>query len=134
MRTIPGVMFAAAMLLAAPPVRADEPCGAAKAAGVVANITGTADIRRAGSDNWQSAKVGDSLATGDSIRTAAASKAQITYCDGARVRLDANTQLKVTSVAGRTRLDVDKGRTWSATKDQKGLELKTPSALDAIRR
>ena len=60
-------------------------------------VDGAVMISRGGAE-FTSAREGDVLAAGDTIRTGTRASAEITYFDGSSVRLEANADLVVTSL------------------------------------
>jgi Flp pilus assembly protein TadG len=98
--------------------------GAGAAAGPVATLTvftGSAQVQRAGSTAAVAAHTGESVASGDSVSTAANSKAAVTYPDGSVTRLDSSSRITVSlarSGGSAFKLGVNQtaGLTWNTVK------------------
>lgn len=98
--------------------------GTGAAAGPTATLTvftGSARIQRAGAAAEVAARSGELVASGDSVSTAAASKAAVTYPDGSVTRLDSLSRITVNLVrSGRSALRMGvrqtAGLTWNNVK------------------
>ncbi|HRD50387.1 MAG: tetratricopeptide repeat protein [Candidatus Competibacter sp.] len=75
------------------------PIGSARAqqAGEVVSVQGTADVLRDG--RWQPIQSGESLITGDVVRTGAGSRVAIQLISGTQIKLNAHTQLEFKQIA-----------------------------------
>ncbi|MEE9911691.1 MAG: FecR family protein [Deltaproteobacteria bacterium] len=63
--------------------------------GKITGITGNADITPAGENQAKKLAAGDTVSTGDIVRTKSKSKAEIAFNDGNILRLAENTRLKI---------------------------------------
>jgi len=114
-----------------------SPTLAAPAATLTVYIGG-AQVQKAGSKTAAAAHTGQSLADGDSVITAAASKAAVTYPDGSVTRLDSSTRITIdmSRSGGALKLGVlqQAGLTWNAVKKLAGgssFHVSGPNSADA---
>jgi hypothetical protein len=106
--------------------------------------SGEVFVMRAGSADWIKADAGISLEVGDSVKSGANSKAEITFFDGSTIELEAGTQIQVTSLA----VAADTGSTTILLKQEVGktisrvtkladpasrYEVETPACIAAVR-
>jgi hypothetical protein len=97
--------------------------GTSAAAGPTATLTvftGSAQIQKAGSKTAGAAHTGQPVANGDSIATAANSKAAVTYPDGSVTRLDSSSRITVSLARSGSALKLSvsqtAGLTWNTVK------------------
>jgi hypothetical protein len=105
-------------------------------------VRGAVAVSHDGSD-FHSARLGDVIEAGDTVRTDAGAAAEITYVEGSSVRMDADTQIVVRS----RRTDTDAGtviammrtmeRSWNVvTKLVSGgsrYDVRTPTSTASVR-
>ena len=58
-------------------------------------VQGRVDVLRSGSDSYAQLKDGDPISVGDSVRTKANSKAEVTFADNSTIRLAQNSKVAV---------------------------------------
>lgn len=107
-------------------------------AGEIASLVGKGEYRQAQQLSWRPAKLSQPLFPTDWVQTHDMSRMAIKFADGNVVQLGANGQLQVVKTASaadpKAILEVNKGRAWTQSKTSAGgLEVRTPSALAAIR-
>jgi tetratricopeptide (TPR) repeat protein len=115
------------------------PCfGQTPAEGKVIAAQGKVEYRAAQVAEWTAASPLQSLYVKDRLHTAAASKAAVLFRDETQIRLNANSELVVRSLADRkgtsTALELVQGEGWFRTKNPSSdLHVETPGATAAIR-
>ncbi|HEY8825473.1 MAG TPA: FecR domain-containing protein [Candidatus Limnocylindria bacterium] len=100
-------------------------------------VDGAVLISRGGAE-FASAREGDVLGAGDTIRTAAGASAEITYVDGSSTRLAANTEIIVMRLrAADDRAAQVLGRAWHVVtklfNDGSRYETRGPSSTASVR-
>lgn len=117
-------------------------CAASVSAEVVAkirSITGKASILRASSSGtWVDARIGMPLAEGDQFCTRSESFAEVSYHNGALLRMDENSKITIVKLSEKgAKTSTPIGNVWvNAQKlvaGKKEFELSTPTATAAIR-
>ncbi|MFQ6675050.1 MAG: FecR domain-containing protein [Fidelibacterota bacterium] len=103
---------------------------------------GVVQVRPAGDDEWQRAKVRHPVFVQDGVQTQAKSRAEITLTGGGKVRIGENAEL-ILSEANVAPLKKDfsanlkKGQIWVSAKaafgEKKNVAIRTPTAVAAIR-
>lgn len=76
----------------------------APAVGKLIALQGQVTVRRGSAKGWESAQVGQPLATGDAVRTGPASSASILCADESQIKLNENTIVILKSIAPSPRL------------------------------
>ena len=88
-------------------------------------------------DYWTKAKSGMSLKEGNSIKTADDSMATILFLDSSVMRLDENTEIRITNInKSSVSIAQNIGRTWNRLLKISGIkdyEIETPNALATVR-
>ena len=129
------LVMSVAVLLAAFAATAPEAFCAPKIAAMAVNIVGDVQVKRAGENNFSELKVNDMLYPGDSIKTAAGSRAGLVTKGGAEVRLNENSTFEM-SAGGKLRemLNLSVGQLWTRMLHKMAkINVRTPSAVCAIR-
>ncbi|MCB9646420.1 MAG: FecR domain-containing protein [Deltaproteobacteria bacterium] len=147
MRTFIGASVALALLVAAGPASAES---AAK----VSQLVGEAQVLRQASKHmqgeaiaakapWKALKSGELVHEGDAVKTAAASRLELTVPDGSRVRLGASSQVVLSQghfgKAGERKVTFTLwlGRVWAKVAKRMGgessFEVKTHNAVAGVR-
>ncbi|HNW44005.1 MAG TPA: FecR domain-containing protein [Elusimicrobiales bacterium] len=129
------MLVAGAVLLAAMAAAAPEAFCAPKIAAVAVNITGDVQVKRVGESNFSELKVNDMLYPGDTIKTAAGSRAGLVTKGGAEVRLNENSSFEM-SAQGKLMemLNLSVGQLWTRMLHRMAkVNVRTPSAVCAIR-
>jgi len=109
--------------------------GSPKIAAVAVNIIGSAQVKRAGENDYSELKVNDMLYPGDSVKTGAASKVSLVTKGGAEVRLNENSTFEM-EATGKVRemLKLGVGQLWTRMLHRMAkVNVRTPSAVCAIR-
>jgi Tfp pilus assembly protein PilF len=113
-------------LLCAPPLRAAERCdqGAAR----LVSLQGAVEVRPAGSERWQSARLDQTLCGGDRLRVLEWSRAALVMPDETIVRLDQSTSVTLTPPPreGAVLLDLLQGAIHFFSRTRRVLEVHTP--------
>lgn len=108
---------------------------APKVSGVAVYIAGDVQVQRAGETAYAELKVNDMLYAGDSIKTAAASRAGIVTKGGAEVRLNENSTFEI-SRQGKLQemVKLSVGQLWTRMLHRMSkINVRTPSAVCAVR-
>ncbi|MGC9318061.1 MAG: FecR family protein [Armatimonadota bacterium] len=127
----------AALILTAPGVLADAGELAASQA-VLTSMYGEVHIAH-GTESYHPASLNELLRPGDTIRTGPASRAELTVGEGGFVRLDENSQVRVTALStnGRSTLQAVVGGIWvtieRALTGGKKWEVRMPSAVASVK-
>ncbi len=99
-------------------------------AGQFASVQGTVEVVSDPSEPWRAAKSNDPLCQGDSIRVGAQSRAAVSLANGAVLRVDQNTTLRLVDVAvepeKKSILDLIKGAFQSFSRKPRQLTINTP--------
>jgi tetratricopeptide (TPR) repeat protein len=118
--------------------------------GKLISLQGQVAVRRSSDTRWEPAQVGQSLLTGDSVRTGPASTTSILCVDETQIKLNENTVVIFKSIAPSPRLqpvtpakgepppsshyEVPEGEIWLRNKHEKfRFELETPAVTAIIR-
>lgn len=107
---------------------------------IVSYMEGAVSKSRDGKD-WKPLSKGDALTEGDSIKTGAKSRLELTLFDGSKVRFSEGTNFKVDALMFKEEesslgIDVFFGKAWAkVSKGKKGsrFEVKTPNAVAGVR-
>lgn len=133
------IVFAtcAALILAASAVLADQGQVATRQA-VLTSMYGEVHIAH-GTESYHPASLNEVLRPGDTIRTGPSSRAELTVGEGGFVRLDQNSQVRVTalSTGARTTFEAVVGGIWvtieRALTGGKKWEVRMPSAVASVK-
>ena len=122
------------LLLLAPRAAAQVP----DPAGEILSIVGKGEFRDPQQTNWRAASEGQKLKSAQFVRTGDASKMGLLFADKTQMRLGQNSMMQLVLASNtkdqKTTIDLKQGRTWMQSKTTPGgLEVRTPSALAAIR-
>jgi len=116
------------------------PCALpAGAAAQIIDLQGQGDHRPPADVDWQPARVAQTLAAGDFVRTRTAARMALVLADETQVRLNQGSVLQVRALAaggqGATELQLNLGRAWTQTRrpGSSTLLMHTPAATAAIR-
>ena len=107
-------------------------------AGEILSIVGKGEFRDPQQTNWRQAGEGQKLKSSQFVRTGDASKMGLLFADKTQMRLGQNSMMQLVLASNtkdqKTTIDLRQGRTWMQSKTTPGgLEVRTPSALAAIR-
>jgi hypothetical protein len=103
------LLLAGGPILAAVPAKAQDPGDPPTDVARIAAISGSVSSHQPGSQNWEGAQQNYPLAPGSGVWTEPSSHAAVDVA-GARIHLDASSQLEVTAIApGQVRLAVPQG-------------------------
>jgi tetratricopeptide (TPR) repeat protein len=127
-------------------------CAASEPVGRIINFFGQVSVKPAGSSQWQSAQVNQTLTAGDVVQTGPTSGAAILCLDESQIKLNENTSFELRKVAPSSRLrlgevipaavtqtveslyGVNHGEVWLRNKNDKfRFELETPAVTASIR-
>jgi hypothetical protein len=118
-------------------------CSGSKAAtpAFISLVEGTVEIKKSSAVDWVEAKVKDSLAENDVIRSGANSKAAITFFDGSVINLESNTQIEIKQLTSskptNIHLKQEIGETLSKVEklvdSASRYEIETPVAVAGVR-
>ena len=118
-------------------------CTGSKAAtpAFISFIEGTIEIKKPSAVDWLAAKVKDSLAENDIVRSGANSNAAITFFDGSVITLEANTKIEIKQLTSskptNIRLKQEIGETVSTIEklidSASRYEIETPVAVAGVR-
>ncbi|MBI4051706.1 MAG: FecR domain-containing protein [Elusimicrobia bacterium] len=97
---------------------------------------GNVEVQKKGSTEWMGAAAPYELDLGDQIKTGRRGKAQILFRDGSRIELGRSTQFEIEN-AGTTqsvlRLSWGRLRAWITSAKERRMEVRTPTAVAAVR-
>ena len=108
----------------------------------IATVSGTVEVKRAGSDKWIAAEPDMRLSEGDNVRTKSRSKVVIQLDDGSMTQLTSLSEMKMEklsrSLRGRsTDMGVDVGKSWMKVRKQSlasdKFNVSTPTAVAGVR-
>jgi hypothetical protein len=118
-------------------------CTGSKAAtpAFISFIEGTIEMKKPSAVDWVAAKIKDSLAENDIVRTGANSNAAITFFDGSVITLEANTRIEIKQLTSSKptsiRLKQEIGETVSTIEklidSASRYEIETPVAVAGVR-
>jgi hypothetical protein len=110
---------------------------------VISSIRGTVQVMKVNANTWLKGEIGTLLAKEDSLKTEAASSAEVTLFDGSTIEIQENTEIKIIELGSNqtkgttTILRQEIGQTISFIKklvdSESRYEIKTPAGVAAVR-
>ncbi len=106
------------------------------AAPTLTEVSGKVFVLKAGSATWGQISKGQILAGGDQVRTAAGSRATITFDDNSRIELGPNASFTIQEVGPQRhsfKLGLGFLKAWVSQNLQRRFEVRTPTAVCSVR-
>ena len=130
----PGFIKTAALFLLLTAV-ITAPLKAEEEIAVLTRVERNVEIRRAGEEEWIRAELGDYLSSGDRVRAARRSSAEISFLAGVETILEENTEIEIRESATREDTDIEmvRGEVFNKVRGITNVEIRTPQAVAAVR-